>query len=73
MAGTKPAYAVTQVHTVWPARALHRSMMHREDHPVSLLQFDDLRAGLHARPLFRQDELATGEVLAWDREQEGDL
>ena len=73
MAGTKPAHTVTKVNPVRPARALHRSMMDRENYSVSLFQFDDFRAGLHTRPLLRQNELATREIPARNREQKGDL
>jgi membrane-anchored protein YejM (alkaline phosphatase superfamily) len=48
-------------------------MMNRENYAVSLFQFDDFRAGLHTRSLFRQNELATREIDARDREQKGDL
>jgi len=73
MARAKPAYSVTQIHPVRPARALHGSMMDRKNHAVSLFQSNDFRAGLHARSLFRQNELATREIRARDREQKGDL
>jgi hypothetical protein len=73
VAGTQPAYAVAEVDPIWPACPLHRSVMPGEDHAVSSPQLDNLCAGLHARPLFRQYELTPGEVLAWDRQQEGDL
>jgi hypothetical protein len=73
VAGTQSAYTVAEVDAIRPACALHRSVMHGEDHAVSLLQLDNLRAGLHARPLLRQYELTPGEVLTWDRQQEGDL
>jgi hypothetical protein len=73
MARAKPAYPETQIHPVRPARALHGSMMNRENYAVSLFQFDDFCAGLHTRSLFRQNELATREIDARDREQKGDL
>ena len=73
LAGSDAAYTMAQVDTVWPARSLHRPVTDREDHAVSLLQSDDLCAGLHSRSLFRQDELPAGEFLTWNREQEGDL
>jgi hypothetical protein len=69
MARAQPAYAVTQIHPVRPARALHGSMMYRKNHAVSLFQSDDFRAGLHARSLFRQNELAAREISARDRKQ----
>ena len=36
---------------------------HSEDYPITLLQSDNLRAGLHARPLFGKHELPAGEIL----------
>jgi hypothetical protein len=37
MPRAKPAYAVTKVNSIRPARSLHRAMMDRENHAVSLL------------------------------------
>jgi hypothetical protein len=65
MAGSYAAYTMAQVDTVWPAGSLNRSVTDRENHSVTLLQSDDLGAGLHPRPLFRQHKLSAGEVLAW--------
>ena len=63
--GLYAAHTVTQVDTIWSSCSLHGSVADRENHAVSLFQSDDLRAGLHAGALLRQNELAAGEILAW--------
>ena len=73
VAGTHPAHAVTQVDAIEAARALYRSMMHREDHAVALAERHNLDARLHAGSLFREYEFATGEVSSRCREQKRDL
>ena len=47
--------------------------MDGKGHRVTLLKRDNLNAALHARPLFRQDELAACEVLTCLREKNRDL
>ena len=54
--------AVPEIDPVHPARALHRALMNREDHGVSLSQGHDLDPGLHARALLGEDQLSAGEV-----------
>src|SRR6266568_15707 len=64
---------MAQIDAIHATRAVHRTMMHREDHPGSPAERDDLGARLHARPLLREHEFATREVVSWYREQEGGL
>ncbi len=73
LAGADPAHPMAQVDAIHAARALHRSMMDREDHPVSLAERYDLSARLLAWTLLREHEFATREVLLRDRQEEGDL
>jgi hypothetical protein len=48
-------------------------MMDRKRDRIPLPKRHDLSAALHARPLFRQHKLTTGEVCAGLREKDGDL
>ncbi len=73
LAGAYPAHTMAQIDTIHAARALHRPMVDREDHTVSLTERYDLSARLHARPLLRKHEFAAREVLPRYREQEGGL
>ena len=72
-AGADAAHAVAEVHAVVALRALHWPVMDGEGHCITLPKRHDLGAALHARPLFGQDELAAGEVLAGLREEDRDL
>src|SRR6202011_58979 len=58
------ADAVPQVHAIRTARALHGPVVNRENNAVALAERHDHRAALHARALFRHDELSTGEGRA---------
>jgi len=49
--------------TMHAARAGYGSVAHGKDHGVAPVQGNDLRAGLHARSLFRERERAAGEIL----------
>ncbi len=51
-------------------RPAHRALVHRKDHRLPLFQRHNLRPRLHPRPLFRQHELAAGEILARLRQQD---
>src|SRR5689334_11024379 len=51
------AYPVAHVDAIDAAGALHRPVMHREDHRLALGERHHLGAGLHARPLLGQHEL----------------
>ena len=64
--GMQSTYAMAQINPIGPACPLKGSVTHSEDHPVSLLQSDNLCAGLHARALFGKHELAAGEILLGD-------
>ncbi len=73
MTGPDAAHAVAQVDAIDAARALHRSAVDRENHRVALCQRHHFRARLHARPLFRQNELPAREIAPRRRQQDGDL
>ena len=60
---------MAHVDAIDAARALHRAVMHREDHRIALRERHDLGARLHARALLGQHELAAGEILARRRQQ----
>src|SRR5499427_5116120 len=64
---------MAHVDAVNAARALHRSMMHGEDHALALREWRDFCPRLHARALLREHEFAAGEIFARPRQQEGDL
>ena len=64
---------MAQVHSISPAGASHRTMMHREDHAISSTELHYFSPRLHPRPLFCQDELTTSEVLTWNREEKRNL
>ena len=68
-----PAHPVAQVDTIVAACASHGPMADRKDDAITLVERHHLDARLHARPLLRQHELATGEVSIRPREQECDL
>jgi hypothetical protein len=73
LSGANPAYSMPELDKVRSAPALHWTMMDSKDHPVALLQPDDFRTGLHAGPLFRENELASGKIVAGHRKQERHL
>src|SRR5262245_4146334 len=58
------AHAMAQVDAIHAARALHRPMMDREDHAVSLAERHNLSARLHTRSLLREHEFAAREVVS---------
>jgi hypothetical protein len=64
---------VSHANPVGPACAEYGSLVDSEDDGFSARQRDNVDAGLHARPLLRQDELATLEVLAGLCQEEGGL
>src|SRR6516225_1775022 len=66
--GAKTTDAVAHVHPISPASALHRTMMHCEDHAVSLAELHDFSPRLHPWPLCRKYENTCGEMrstAAW--------
>src|SRR5712672_2267010 len=64
---------MAQLDAVAATGAPHRPMMHGEDHGVSLSKWYNFRARLHARPLFREHELAAREVPSRRRKEERGL
>src|SRR5262249_45890509 len=67
------AYTMAEVDAVVALRAPHWPVMDGKGHGITLPKWYDFGTALHARPLFGQDELATGEVLARLREENRDL
>jgi hypothetical protein len=59
--------------TGYAARAPHRAVVHWKDHRFTLRERHHHRSRLRARPLFDQHELAAGEILARDAQQDGQL
>ena len=73
MSAAQPADAMAHVDAVDTAGSLRRTVMNGEGYGIALVERHHLGPRLHARPLFRQHELTTGEVLAWSRQQDGEL
>src|SRR5258708_36682472 len=73
LSGMYAANAVSHLHAIAAARALHGSIVHREDDAASLVQRHDDGPRLPAGPLFREHEFPAREILCRLREQEGDL
>ena len=69
----EPADAVAHVDAVGAARAFDGPVVDGKDHALALAERHDLGAGLHARPLLGEDELAAGEVGAGLGQEQGDL
>lgn len=67
------ADTMPEVDPIHPARALDRALMDGEDDRIPLPKGHDLGAGLHARPLFREHELAAREVPFGLGQEDGDL
>ena len=67
------ADAVAHGDAIGAARALGRTMMHREDHRLALCERHHLRARLGAWPLLDQHEFTAGEILAGRAQQDGQL
>ena len=59
------ADAVLQIDAMPAARAALRAVMRRDDRGVALVQRDDARRGLRARPLLDEDELAAVAALMY--------
>jgi hypothetical protein len=60
-------------HPIIATSAENGAHVNRKDDPVALFKRHDCGARLHARPLFRQHELAAGEVGIGLGQQDGDL
>src|SRR5215831_19763659 len=71
--GTDAAHTMAEVHTIVALRTSHRPVMDGEGDSITLSKGHNLGAALHARPLFGQDELPTGEIHAGLREENRDL
>ena len=69
MASTDPTHPVAHLHAIIAACSRDRSVVDSEDHGIALAQGQDFGAGLHARPLFGQDEFAAVEIFARRGEQ----
>ena len=63
MSGTETANTVPKIHTIETACTLHWPMMDRERNRVTLAQWNNLRARLHAGTLLRKYEFAAREVF----------
>src|SRR5262249_2452661 len=67
------AYAVAELHLIVASHPLCRTTVDSEDGRVSLLKWQDHRAGLHAGALFRHHEFAAMEVYPWLVQHHRDL
>src|ERR1700730_238309 len=67
------ADAVPQVYAIRAALTLHGPVVNCENNAISLTERHDHRPALHARALFRHDELSTGEVRAGVGQQNSQL
>src|SRR5262245_18250672 len=72
-ARAQPAHRMPHVDAVDAPRSPHWAMVHGEYDRITLCQRDDFGPRLHPRPLFRQQELATGEIATGLREKKGHL
>src|SRR5690606_314627 len=61
--GAELADAVAKRDAMEAARTAHRPLVNREQDGVALAERHNGRTRLHARALFRQHELASGEIL----------
>jgi hypothetical protein len=59
------ADSMPEIDSIYSARTLNRSMMNRECHGITLMKCHYFWPRLHARPLFRQNELSSREVSSW--------
>jgi hypothetical protein len=73
LAAAQATDAVAELCAVYTARSSHRSLLHCENHGIALPQGDDLRAGLHPRPLLGQNEFPTDEIPSWLRQKHREL
>src|SRR5277367_5392059 len=65
--------AVSERDPIVAADARHRPTVHGEHYGIALRERDDGGSGLHARPLFRQHELAALEIAAGFGQKRRDL
>ena len=69
MAGAQSAHAMSQVHAVGAARALHWAVAYGEHHAVATSRGHHFGPRLHTRSLLGQHELAACEVFLRLRQQ----
>src|ERR1700677_4190853 len=62
-----------EVHPIRSPRTMYRTMMDRERDCIPLMEMNDLRPGLHARPLLSKNKLSPSEVCARLRQENRDL
>jgi hypothetical protein len=67
------ANTVANVYSIKAACSRHWAVMDREHNGVSLAKWHDGHPGLHARPLFCQNEFAAREIVAWLRQEDRHL
>lgn len=70
---THLADPMAHIDPIGAASALHWTGVNRESHCITLLQWHDFRARLHAWALLGEHKFATHEVLTRGREQNGHL
>ena len=58
MTGSQPTHSVPEIDAIGSARALHRTVVHREHHGIAPAQRHHLGPRLHAWPLLGQHEFA---------------
>jgi hypothetical protein len=64
VARTQATDAMTHIDAIDSPRAPYRPMMDSEYDSITLPERNDFRSRLHARPLFRQHEFASGKIAA---------
>jgi hypothetical protein len=62
-----------EVHSINTLPALHRAMINRKHHAVTLSKRHNHRARLHARSLFSHNKFAASEIFVGFRQQHCDL
>jgi hypothetical protein len=69
----QPAHTVPHVNAIAAAFALHRTMVYRESHSITLTKRNDLWPRLHARTLFGKYKFSACKVGPWLRQQDRHL
>src|SRR5919202_3371327 len=64
---------MAKIDAIHAPRAMHGTLAHGEDHPVTLPQRHHHGPRLHARTLFSEDKFTAGEVMLGFREEERHL
>ena len=73
MARPQTAHAVPHVNAIAAAFALHRTVVYRESHSITLTKRNDLWPRLHARTLFGKYKFSPCKVGPWLRQQDRHL